>query len=168
MGSNDMSLDAAHRDATRDELDRLVDRHSGFLVAALAMRDGRPFVHRHRREVDTAKLAAMSSAMVALGNTVLTELSAGTLDHVLVEGRLGKLVLVRIPERSGLLILSVLASTETLNGLVLGQARSCAVAIGEILMRPAATASVEVAVPAPAALGGQGDIAALGMPVPAT
>ena len=132
-----MSLDAAHRDAAMEELDRLVSRHPGFRVAALALRDGRPFVHRHRGNFDAMKLAAMSSSMVALGSTVLAELSAGTLDHVLVEGKLGKLVLVRIPERSGLMILAVLASSDTLIGLVLGQARSCAVAIGEILLRRA-------------------------------
>lgn len=130
-----MGLDASHRDAATAELDRLMQRHSGFKVAALALRDGRPFVQRHRGDVDADRLAAMSSALVALGSTVLAELAAGTLDHVLVEGQLGKLVLVRLPERSGLLILAVLADPGTLTGLVLGQARTCAVAVGGILMR---------------------------------
>lgn len=147
-----MALDATHRDAAMAELDRLMQRHPGFQVAALALRDGRPFVQRHRGDVDANKLAAMSSALVALGSTVLAELAAGTLDHVLVDGQHGKLVLVRLPERAGLVILALLANAEALPGLVLGQARTCAVAVGGILMR--ASLSIDRTGPAASAPAG--------------
>ena len=52
-------------------------------------------------------------------------------DHVVCPG------FIDVHAHSGLMILAVLASSDTLIGLVLGQARSCAVAIGEILLRRA-------------------------------
>lgn len=130
-----MGLTATHRDASELELDRLLHRLPGIEVASLALRDGQPFVHRHRGHIDAAKLAAMSSSLVALGGTVLKELSAGNLDHVLIVGSIGKLVLVRLPEMSGMLILAVLASADTRLGMVLGLARTCAAAVGEVLLR---------------------------------
>jgi predicted regulator of Ras-like GTPase activity (Roadblock/LC7/MglB family) len=84
--------------------------------------------------------AAIASSLTALGATALRELGAGVLDHVVVEGVQGKLVLVRLPELSGLMILAVQASADTRLGLVLGQARSCAVALGEVLRQAGAPA----------------------------
>ena len=126
---------AAHRDACLAHLRHLAERHPGIRVAALVLRDGRPYAQVHHGHVDAGKLAAMASSLTALGTTVLRELAAGALDHVLVEGTDGKLVLVRLPELSGLMILAVQASAETRLGLVLGQARACAVAVGDVLRR---------------------------------
>ena len=132
-----MSLTQAHRDACLAQLGRLLERTPGIQVAALGLRDGRAFAQMHREPVDAGKLAAMASSLTALGATTLRELSAGALDHVLIEGEHGKLVLVRLPELSGLMILAVQATAETRLGLVLGQARTCAVALGEVLARAA-------------------------------
>lgn len=126
---------ATHRDACLMQLRQLVDHHPGIRVAALMLRDGRPYAQAHHGEIDAGKLAAMASSLTALGTTVLRELAAGALDHVLVEGTGGKLVLVRLPELSGLMILAVQANAETRLGLVLSQARACAVAVGEVLRR---------------------------------
>lgn len=136
-----MVLSAAHRDACLAQLRHLVERTPGIHVAALGLRDGRPFAHAHRSEVDAGKLAAIASSLTALGATALRELAAGALDHVLIEGARGKLVLVRLPELSGLMILAVQASADTRLGLVLGQARSCAVGLGEVLRQASVPAA---------------------------
>ena len=116
-------------------LDRLVGSSDGIRAAMLALRDGRPFVERCRARVDGGKFAAMVSSLVALGQTALRELSAGGLDHVLVEGREGKLVVSSIEGSGGLLLLAVLADSDARLGLVLGQAKTCAQAVSDAFPR---------------------------------
>lgn len=58
-------------------LDRLLRSNDGISAAMLALRDGRPFVERHRNLVDGGKLAAMASSLVALGHRVLRDLKSG-------------------------------------------------------------------------------------------
>lgn len=110
-------------------LARIVSGCEGVQIAMLASRDGRPFVWRSAVAGDSGKLAAMTSSLTALGRTVLRELNAGELDHLLVEGQDGKLVLVGVPGLDGLLVLAVLAERRTRLGLVLGHARMCARAL---------------------------------------
>lgn len=107
-------------------LDRMVDGFEGVAAAMFALRDGRPFAWRSRSGVDGGKLAAMTSSLAALGRTVLRELHAGDLDHLLVEGTAGKLVVITVPESGGLLVLAVLADPAARLGLVLGHAKMCA------------------------------------------
>jgi len=128
-----MSLTSEHRAQCVQQLQHLARRATGVRGVMLALRDGRPFAQVAGDGIDTGKFAAMGSSLLALGSSVLRELSAGALDHLLVEGVEGRLVLVRIPESGGLLILCVLTTVDARLGLVLGQARACAVAIGEVL-----------------------------------
>ena len=110
-------------------LDRLLSSSDGISAAMLALRDGRPFVERCAGSVDSGKFAAMTSSLVALGHSVLRELDAGPLDHVLIEGGTGKLVVANIPGSNGLLLLAVLATPEARLGLVLGHAKTCVQAV---------------------------------------
>jgi predicted regulator of Ras-like GTPase activity (Roadblock/LC7/MglB family) len=107
-------------------LDDLFNKCDGITSAMLALRDGRPYVEKTRTKGDVGKFAAMSSSLVALGNSILKELACGTLNHVLVEGSTGKLVVCNVPFQQGILILAVHASNEATLGLVLGHARTCA------------------------------------------
>jgi uncharacterized protein len=107
-------------------LDDLFGRCDGISSAMLALRDGRPYVEKSRVKGDEGKFAAMSSSLAALGQSILRELGSGTLDHVLVEGSTGKLVVCSVPYQQGVLILAVLANREARLGLVLGRALACA------------------------------------------
>jgi len=128
-----MALSEAGRKLCAEALDALIARCDGVSAAMLAFRDGRPYVERVRTRADHGKFAAMSSSLVALGQSVLRELDAGTLDHVLVEGTDGKFVVSSIPGSGGLLIIAVLARRDARLGLVLGHAKSCALAVSSAI-----------------------------------
>ncbi len=104
---------------------RLVDSNSGIKAAMIATRDGRAFMGRGSTAVDSGKFAAMVSSMVALGNTFLRELKSGPLDHVLIEGANGKLVISSIVGSDELLVLAVLAENDARLGMVLSSSKTC-------------------------------------------
>jgi len=119
--------------ASEKALDDLMQRCDGVAAVMLALRDGRPFVERMRNGVDTGRFAAMVSSLVALGHSVLKELNSGMLDHVLIEGTEGKLVITAVPGTGGLLQLAVQAERDARPGLVLGQSKICAAAVGRAM-----------------------------------
>ena len=129
-----------HRGQCDAALAHLVDSGDGIRAAMLALRDGRPYAQRCRAAVDVGKFAAMVSSLVALGQTALRELGAGGLDHVLVEGRDGKLVVSSIEGSGGLLLLAVLAERDARLGMVLGQSKTCALAVTDAFATAARTA----------------------------
>jgi predicted regulator of Ras-like GTPase activity (Roadblock/LC7/MglB family) len=77
----------------------------------------------------------MASSLIALGQSVLRELAAGALDHVVVEGAEGKLVVCSVPGANSPLLLAVLAQSDARLGLVLGHAKACARQVAEFLPR---------------------------------
>lgn len=110
-------------------LDHLVGS-DGILAGMLALRDGRPFLMRNRnRSWNEGKIAAMVSSTVALGQTFLRELGAAPLDHILIEGAEGKLVICSVARSNSLLLLAVVAERDARLGLVLGHSKTCAQAI---------------------------------------
>ncbi|HWS27518.1 MAG TPA: roadblock/LC7 domain-containing protein [Xanthomonadales bacterium] len=124
-----MGIGAPDRTRCNAALDQLMQSNDGISVVMLALRDGRPFMEKHRHGLDSGKFAAMASSIVALGHSVLRDLRAGPLDHVLIDGAEGKLVISSVPDSGGLLILAVLAARDTRLGLVLGHAKTCAQAV---------------------------------------
>jgi predicted regulator of Ras-like GTPase activity (Roadblock/LC7/MglB family) len=124
-----MGMNAPDRARCIAALDKLLHSCEGVSAGMLTLRDGRPFVEKAQPGVDYGRFAAMASSLVALGHSVLKELKAGTLDHVLVEGSQGKLVICNVPDTGGLLLLAVLAESQARLGLVLGHARICAQAV---------------------------------------
>ncbi len=102
-----MALGVPDRVRCARALETLFERCDGVHVAMLALRDGRPFVEKTRRTMDSGRMAAMTSSLVALGQSVLKELNAGALDHILIEGGEGKLVVSTVPGTGGLLLLAV-------------------------------------------------------------
>lgn len=110
-------------------LDRLVGGSDGIAAAMIVLRDGRPFVERIRSGVDAGRFAAMASSLAALGRSVLSELRLGEVDHLLIDGTDGKIVLCSVPDTGRMLLLAVVAAQEARLGLVLGQARICTHAV---------------------------------------
>lgn len=124
-----MALTEASKKVCATALEDLMVRCDDVTAAMLALRDGRPYIERIRGKTEPGKFAAMSSSLVALGQTVLRELGVGALDHVLIEGVDGKLVVANVPGSGGLVLISVLAKREARLGLVLGHTKTCALAV---------------------------------------
>jgi len=101
----------------------------------LASRDGHPAVFIETETVVPGKFAAMSSSITALGKTIIHEVGAGRLSHVLVEGDKGKVVFVRVPYENGLFVLAVLAAPDILLGRMHAVARTLAKRVDECLRR---------------------------------
>ena len=114
-------------------LESLMERCEGVSAVMLALRDGRPFLAHVNSGVDSGRFAAMVSSLVALGHGVLKELKSGMLDHLLIEGAEGKLVITSVPGTGGLLQLAVQANRDARLGLVLGQSKICAAAVGRAM-----------------------------------
>lgn len=140
-----MALGTVNRQACAAAIDELLRRCEDIDAAILARRDGRPFVDRTRSRIDPGRFAAMSSSLLALGSSVLRELDAGALDHVLVDGSHGKLVLSSVPGSASVLVLAVLANHGARLGMVLGHAKACAQAIGSRISVSAAVTPKPVA-----------------------
>ncbi|HBK57053.1 MAG TPA: hypothetical protein DDZ76_12335 [Xanthomonadales bacterium] len=130
-----MSLKAPDRAKCNTALEKLLTDCEGARAAILALRDGRPYAECTKGAIDQGKFAAMVSSLNALGHSVLRELDSGRLDHVLIEGSDGKLVVSSVPDSGNLLILAVLAEPKALLGLVLGKSKACASAISAIIPR---------------------------------
>lgn len=129
-----MTAQVSTRIRSMAALEELLER-SGANAAIIASRDGRPFAEKTRERigVESGRLAAMASSLAALGDGVLRELSSGALDHVLIEGSGGKFVVCRIPGAHNALVLAVHAGASARLGLVLGQAKACAVTLGTLI-----------------------------------
>lgn len=130
-----MGIGAPDRARCATALEQMLRSNEGISATMLALRDGRPFLEKHRHALDGGKFAAMASSLVALSHTVLRDLKSGPLDHLLIEGAAGKLVIVNISDSGGLMILAVLASSETRLGLVLGHAKTCALNVSAAFSR---------------------------------
>lgn len=129
------SVDLSHidRSVCSEAINELLLGCDGVSAVMLALRDGHSFMERSLTHLDGGKMAAITSSLHALGTTALRELRVGGLDHILVNGTTGKLVIASIPNSDGLLILAVLSSDEARLGMVLGRTMACAQKIGSTL-----------------------------------
>lgn len=120
-----MALNSVDRGHCLTLIDALCARCPDIDAVMLVLRDGRPFAEKTRASVEPGRMGAMTSSLVALGQSVLKELQAGPMDHILIDGAAGKLVISVIPGTGGLMLLAVLAARDARLGLVLGQAKMC-------------------------------------------
>jgi uncharacterized protein len=115
-------------------LTELVNHSSGIDTALLATPDGFEVVSATRtRRIDGARLAAMSSSMIALGTAMANDLKLDGCRNMHIEAGDGVVLLVTVPCTRAKLVLSTLAPRDTTLGLVLVSARACAHAIAQWL-----------------------------------
>lgn len=120
-------------------------------AAAIVSADGLPMASALPPDVEEDRLAAMSAALLTLGERAADGLGKGDLSQVFVEGSNGYVVLMQAGEDA---VLVAVTSKKTKVGLVLFEMRKAASTIGRVMEEPAH-------VPAPA----QGQDA--GTPTPA-
>jgi predicted regulator of Ras-like GTPase activity (Roadblock/LC7/MglB family) len=115
-------------------LSDLVQASSGVDSALIATPDGFEVAFVARvRTVDASRLAAMSSAMLALGGAMARELAFKTCTQVVMEATGGFLLVSALPCARAELVLSALAPTTSTLGMAMVALRTCAKTIGGAL-----------------------------------
>lgn len=106
-------------------LRRLLDQVAQAHSVVLAQTDGFEVAQLSRGTVPAARLAALASSMLALGEAALRELGLGGRGSVLIDGASGKLLLLEVPLPSRPLVLAVVAGHDAVTGSLLWAARQC-------------------------------------------
>ncbi len=100
-------------------VDRLRDLQSSspdVEAAAVVSVDGLTMASALPREVEEDRVAAMSAAMLSLGERIATELGRGNLDQVYIKGENGYVFLMAVGSEA---VLTVLARKDARLGLLL-------------------------------------------------
>jgi predicted regulator of Ras-like GTPase activity (Roadblock/LC7/MglB family) len=125
--SQAMPLTEVERALCERGLSELIHTTSGIERAWIASPDGFEIASATRgKRFNAARLAAMSSSMLAVGSALAGELRLGGCRNVIVEAEQGQLVLFTIPCSRAQLVLSALAPNSSTLGLVLVATRACA------------------------------------------
>lgn len=127
-------------------------------AAAIVSADGLPMASALPPDVEEDRLAAMSAALLTLGERAADGLGKGALAQVFVEGANGYVVLMQAGADA---VLVAVTSKSTKVGLVLFEMRKAASTIGRVMDEPAVRPAA-VPEPAPQEALGQPE----GSPVP--
>ena len=107
---------------TKSRTDQMVERLRDLQVnteaveaAAIVSVDGLSMASSMPADVEEDRVAAMSAAMLSLGERIASELGRGTLDQVYIKGEKGFVILMAVGEEA---VLTVLASEDAKLGLV--------------------------------------------------
>jgi predicted regulator of Ras-like GTPase activity (Roadblock/LC7/MglB family) len=84
-------------------------------AAAIVSVDGLSMASSMPAEVEEDRVAAMSAAMLSLGERIASELGRGTLDQVYIKGEKGYVILMSVGEEA---VLTVLARQDAKLGLI--------------------------------------------------
>jgi len=122
----------ATRQRCESVLEGLLARVDDVSLALLAFCDGLPLLLRSRERLDSGKLAAMSASMAALSDTLLREVSGDAAELTLLEGKNGKILVLRVPVASQLLLLMVHARSTANLGRLLVHAKECAAKVAAV------------------------------------
>jgi uncharacterized protein len=83
-----------------------------------------------RQPVAAARLAAMTSSLVALAGAISREANAGECRDLVIDGGTGRVLMMDVPQVDGKLLLTVLCAPTGTLGQVLWAARHCRRDIG--------------------------------------
>lgn len=109
--------------ALSNRLNDLVASPSEIEAAALVSTDGLPIASALPESVEEDRLAAMSAAMLSLGEQITAELGRGELEQVFLRGSGGHVILMSISEN---IVLTALAGEQAKLGLILLEMRRTA------------------------------------------
>jgi predicted regulator of Ras-like GTPase activity (Roadblock/LC7/MglB family) len=142
-----------HAGSRSDRLDRaihgLLSQTPEIEAAAVVSFDGLPMASALPPSMDEDRVAAMSAALLSLGERAAQGLGRGELSQVYIEGDSGTVFLISADDEA---VLVAVAAQGAKVGMMLYEVKRCASAVAEVLRAedevPAAPAPVEPAVPA--------------------
>lgn len=105
-------------------------RSIGIVDVAVVSLEGLPLVSLVLERVEETRFAAMTAAMLSLGERVSTELNKGLLKKIFVEGDNGHIVSMQAGENA---VLTVSATTDTKLGLLFLDMERASAKISKIL-----------------------------------
>jgi predicted regulator of Ras-like GTPase activity (Roadblock/LC7/MglB family) len=105
------------------QYESLFDRIPGLYGVLFSTADGDPVSSRFQADMQRERLAAMSSSLVALGETMAKEAQQRACDYVIVQSTDGYVVSLRIGKR---LLLTAFASKDTNLGMLLSSCQGTA------------------------------------------
>jgi predicted regulator of Ras-like GTPase activity (Roadblock/LC7/MglB family) len=114
----------------KDILQKFVSATPDVQGAALVTPDGLPLTSVLPSDMDEERTAAMSAAMLSLGERIGQELSRGLVERLFVEGEKGYSILVACGNDS---VLLVLAAKEAKQGLLFLEIKRLASEVASIL-----------------------------------
>ena len=125
MSAPSPALDAAHRQAVAAHLEAFASATTGLRAAVIASVDGFALVQSAPGAGNGERLAAMTSAMLALAGAVGRELALGALEVLILEAAEGKVLMLSIPAPQAPLLLMAACERNSLTGSVLWSAKEC-------------------------------------------
>ncbi|MHB1739386.1 MAG: roadblock/LC7 domain-containing protein [Actinomycetes bacterium] len=117
-------------------------------AAAVVSFDGLPMASRLPEGMEEGRVAAMSAALLSLGERAADGLGRGALAQVYIEGEHGTVFLVSADDEA---VLVAVARREAKAGLMLYEVRRAATAVAEVLRREDPVQTAEV--PEPGSVG---------------
>ena len=123
-----MTLNPPAETFFKEKLAGLLDRCEGAYGAILSTIDGHELTAVNQRDLPTSRIAAMSSSLVALGETMAREAKQNACKFVIVENSDGYAVTLRITPK---LVLTTFAGKQTNLGMLLSSSRATADAIAK-------------------------------------
>lgn len=105
-------------------------RSIGIVDVAVVSQEGLPLVSLVLERVEETRFAAMTAAMLSLGERVSTELNKGLLKKIFVEGNHGYIISMQAGENA---VLTVSATTDTKLGLLFLDMERASAKISKIL-----------------------------------
>ena len=109
-------------DRMEDELRELQHSSPNIEGAAVVSIDGLPLASLLPSGIEEERVAAMSAAMLSLGDRIANELGRGRLDQVYIRGERGYAILMEVGEDA---VLTALARKDAKLGLVFLDMRRC-------------------------------------------
>ncbi len=128
----DRSAGSSRNAALHSILSALLSSLCGVEAAAVISYDGLPIASALPASTDESRVAAMSAALLSLGERATEGLGRGALAEVFIEGKHGTVFLVSCEEAA---VLVAVAEKGAKIGLVRYEVRHCAARVADVLRR---------------------------------
>jgi predicted regulator of Ras-like GTPase activity (Roadblock/LC7/MglB family) len=115
------------------QIDALIEAHGEVRGVLVSTVDGFEVAANMRGKSSPAKMAAMTSSLLALGEAVSDEGEVGNCVDMVIDATAGRVLLMDIPHATRKLLLTVLSDNASTLGQVLWAVRACRQEIGRLL-----------------------------------
>lgn len=105
--------------ALQKQLDQFVENNPDILGCAVSTVDGFEVAASMKRPMSAAKLAAMTSSLLALAEAISSESEMGASKDLVIDAEKGRLLLMEIPTAGSRLLLTALCHNSATLGQVL-------------------------------------------------